>query len=232
MKKYNKDFNYSYTLGIYPTIELIKYKSEMILKIVISNKINKEVEEKIIKLCNDNNIIFEYDDVLISKISKKENCFVIGIFKKYHSNLDIDRSHVVLVNPSNMGNLGTIIRTMLGFDCNNLAIILPGADHFDPQTIRASMGSIFNVNIELFDSFEQYVSKYSKHSIYTFMLNGKSNVKNINVGDLNSLVFGNESSGLDDSYLKYESVYIEHSNLIDSLNITLAVGIGLFNFYK
>lgn len=232
MKKYNKDLNYSYTLGIYPTIELITYKPEMIIKIVVSNKIHKEAEEKLIKLCKDNNIMFEYDDVLISKICNKENCFVIGIFKKYDSNLDTDRSHVVLVNPSNMGNLGTIIRTMLGFDCNNLGIILPGADRFDPQTIRSSMGSIFNVNIELFDSFEQYVSKYSRHKVYTFMLNGKSNVKDINKGNLNSLVFGNESSGLDDSYLKYESVYIEHSSLIDSLNITLAVGIGLFNFYK
>ena len=43
---------------------------------------------------------------------------------------------MVLVNPSDMGNMGTIIRTMLGFNYVNLAIIRPGVDVFDPRVIR------------------------------------------------------------------------------------------------
>ena len=55
-----------------------------------------------------------------------------------------DANHVVLVNPGDMGNMGTIIRTMLGFNYSNLAIIKPGVDVFDPRVIRASMGALFN----------------------------------------------------------------------------------------
>ena len=130
-----------------------------------SSEINKDIENKIIELCN-NKIEYTYDDKLIKKISDKENCYVIGIFNKYYSNLDLNEPHVVLVNPSNMGNVGTIIRTMLGFNYKNLAIITPSVDIFNPKVIRASMGSIFGVNIKLFSSFDEYKETYNKHKIY------------------------------------------------------------------
>lgn len=229
MKRYEKDMDYSYTLGIFPTIELLNRKSIAISKIIFSSEINKDIENKIIELCN-NKIEYIYDDKLIKKISDKENCYVIGIFNKYYSNLDLNEPHVVLVNPSNMGNVGTIIRTMLGFNYKNLAIITPSVDMFNPKVIRASMGSIFGVNIKLFSSFDEYKETYNKHKIYTFMTDGKLKLNEIEKDNLVSLVFGNESSGLDESYKKYESVVINHSNEIDSLNLTIAIGISLYEF--
>ena len=48
-----------------------------------------------------------------------------------------------------------------------------------------------------------------------------------------SLVFGNESSGLDETiYSKFDSIVIKHTNDIDSLNITNATSIALYEFYK
>ncbi|MDD2625553.1 MAG: TrmH family RNA methyltransferase [Bacilli bacterium] len=229
MKRYEKDMDYSYTLGIFPTIELLNRKSIAVSKIIFSSEINKDIENKIIELCN-NKIEYTYDDKLINKFSDKENCYVIGIFNKYYSNLDLNEPHVVLVNPSNMGNVGTIIRTMLGFNYKNLAIITPSVDIFNPKVIRASMGSIFGVNIKLFSSFDEYKETYNKHKIYTFMTDGKLKLNEIEKDNLVSLVFGNESSGLDESYKKYESVVINHSNEIDSLNLTIAIGISLYEF--
>ncbi len=229
MKRYEKDMGYSYTLGIFPTIELLNRKSIAVSKIIFSSEINKDIENKIIELCN-NKIEYTYDDKLINKFSDKENCYVIGIFNKYYSNLDLNEPHVVLVNPSNMGNVGTIIRTMLGFNYKNLAIITPSVDIFNPKVIRASMGSIFGVNIKLFSSFDEYKETYNKHKIYTFMTDGKLKLNEIEKDNLVSLVFGNESSGLDESYKKYESVVINHTNEIDSLNLTIAIGISLYEF--
>ncbi len=229
MKRYEKDMGYSYTLGIFPTIELLNRKSIAVSKIIFSSEINKDIENKIIELCN-NKIEYTYDDKLINKFSDKENCYVIGIFNKYYSNLDLNEPHVVLVNPSNMGNVGTIIRTMLGFNYKNLAIITPSVDIFNPKVIRASMGSIFGVSIKLFSSFDEYKETYNKHKIYTFMTDGKLKLNEIEKDNLVSLVFGNESSGLDESYKKYESVVINHSNEIDSLNLTIAIGISLYEF--
>ena len=45
--------------------------------------------------------------------SPKSNCYAIGVFKTFYEPLQ-KGNHIVLVNPMDMGNMGTIMRTMLG----------------------------------------------------------------------------------------------------------------------
>lgn len=235
MKKYQKEYEYSYTLGIFPSLELLHNSPETVFKIVLSKNFNnQEIADELKKFSIDHKVELEINDNTIMKLSDKENCYLIVFFKKTKKELEKDKPHVVLVNPSNIGNIGNIIRTILGFGINNLAVIKPAVDTFDPKAIRASMGAVFSTNIEYFDTFEDYEKKYNNHIIYPFVLKGKNTITNINkTKELFSLVFGNESSGLPDTFLNYENtVLIKHSNKIDSLNLTIALGIALYEFTK
>ena len=49
---------------------------------------------------------------------------------------------------------------------------------------------------------------------------------------LSTLAFGNEARGLPASYLDENSIIITHSHDIDSLNVTNALTIGLYEFNK
>lgn len=231
IKTYKKDAEYSYTLGAFPTIELLKTRPEEVLEVYVHSTFTdvKTIEE----LTKPYGIPVLRQDKLINKLSDKENCFVVGILKKYQDTLQSDKSHIVLVNPSNMGNMGTIIRTAIGFGIKNLAIISPGVDVFHPKTIRASMGALFRINCQYFSSFEEYEAAYPTHEIFCFMLNAKRQltVNNCPKPELFSLVFGNEATGLDDSYLqKGTSIIIPQSEEVDSLNITIAAGVGMYLF--
>ena len=77
---------------------------------------------------------------------------------------------------------------MLGFNYQNLAIIRPGVDVFDPKVIRASMGAIFDLNIEYFDTFEQYYQQFKHHDIYPLMLKGAKNIHQITLPLQNSIL--------------------------------------------
>ncbi len=143
---------------------------------------------------------------------------------------------MVLVNPSDAGNLGTIIRSCVGFGITNLAMIEPAADIFHPKVVRASMGAVFHMNYEYFSCFDQYLQEYgNEREHYPFMLNGKHALETLKHPKVKafSLIFGNEASGLDDSYLHIgKSVVISHAHTIDSLNLSLAAGIGMYEFCK
>jgi len=231
IKTYKKDAEYSYTLGAFPTIELLKTRPEEVLEVYVHSTFTDV--ETIEKLTKPYGIPVLRQDKIINKLSDKENCFVVGILKKYKDILQSDKSHIVLVNPSNMGNMGTIIRTAIGFGIKNLAIISPGVDVFHPKTIRASMGALFRINCQYFNSFLEYEAAYSEHEIFCFMLNAKRQltVNNCPKPKLFSLVFGNEATGLDDSFLqKGTSVIIPQSEEVDSLNITIAAGVGMYLF--
>lgn len=233
IKTYKKDLFYSYSLGAFPTIEMLKTHKKDALKVFIHSSFKND---EVIKMINDNRgeSVVEFNDKMVNKLSQKENCFVVGVFKKYYCQLDNNEDHVVLVNPSNMGNLGTIIRSCLGFDIKNIAIIKPGVDFFDPKVIRASMGAIFSCNISFFASFDDYKNTFKDHQIHTFMLQASKSLQNttFEVSKKTSLVFGNESSGLDISFLDENSIIIQHSNLIDSLNLPSSVAISLYEFKK
>lgn len=234
IKRYQKEFTYSYAFGAYPVIELLKSHPESVLKVLFKEDSFKDGNIPAIqKECEKRNIHTQINNKLIDKISVKENTYVVGVFKKYASKIKEDENHIVLVNPSNTGNLGTILRTMLGFDFKNLAIIKPAVDIFDPLVVRASMGAVFSINFEYFNNIEEYVSKFSSHHLYPFMLNGKSSVENVKFVKPYSIIHGNESKGLDEKYLELgESVYIPHSSSIDSLNLSIAAGISMWEAVK
>lgn len=236
IKKYNKKYEYSYTLGAFPTFELVNKMPQQVEWVLMHSKTSEEIRQKICWECQKKGIRVEENDRIIERIRGKDNIILIGVFDKYKMNLENGKNHVVLVNPSDAGNLGTIIRTCIGFGISDLAVIGSAVDIFNPRVIRSSMGAIFSMNLQIFKDFDEYYEKYGSERIcYPFMLKGMNVLGEFvhEKGRSFSLIFGNESSGLDDSYLKIgRSVVIDQSKDIDSLNLSLATGIGIYEFTK
>jgi len=231
VRPYKKDFDYSYTSGASVTIELLKTNPGSVESVYIHSAFTQQ--EKIESICIANKIPCFLNDSVFKRINQKENTYVLGVFKKTKPKIAADEPHVVLVNPSDMGNLGTIIRTLAGFNICNLGIINPAADIWNPKTIRASMGSIFHINFQHFDNFEEYLKAFPKHHKYTFMLDADLELYpgTITRPPLFSLIFGNEATGLDGAYKDIgTAVKIPQSMLIDSLNLSTAVAVGVFSF--
>lgn len=235
IKSYKQKSEYSYTLGAFPTYELIQNMPGIVKAVLVHSSFTDR--KKLEKLCRTWNIEIRTDDKTIARLSDKENVYVIGVFDKYRSALNTDRKHLMLVNPSNMGNVGTIIRTAAAFDFTDLAIIKPGVDIFNPKVVRGSMGAMFRMNIDYFDSFEQYSEYYVKDSgrkCYSFMLSDKAEKlvpEAVPAGDNYSLIFGNEATGLPGEYATWAKPFmIPQSDMVDSLNLTIAAGIGMYLF--
>ena len=235
MFKYKKDQPTSYSLGTTLTLEALRFKGDQVKKVYISPKQKRdETYEKIVSLCEERHTpVIENNEKIFRELSEKDNCMVIGEFAKFHAPLNKNKNHVVLVNPSNLGNLGTIFRSCFGFYLEDVAIITPSADEFDPKTIRASMGAIFHLNISLYPDFASYEKDFPEHHCYPFMLQAKTLLKDASIAKPWSLVFGNEAKGLDSSFLEVGAPLIIPQNKgLDSLNLDNAVSIGLYEFSR
>lgn len=234
IQRYKHDSDISWTLGATLTIELLKCQPKQVSRVFFSSQLEQsDAINNLVALCNKYNIPTETNDKIFNILSPKGNCYVIAEFHKYTSKLS-NASHIVLVNPSDMGNLGTILRTAVGFGIHNIAIIRPGVDCFDPKAIRASMGALFHVEIEYFESIQAYCAKFPNHQRYAFMLSKSAKaLTDIEFKEPCSLIFGNEAAGLPMEYAKLcEPVIIKHSSNIDSLNLSMAVGIAIFEYTR
>jgi len=231
VKPYKKEFDYSYTSGASVTIELLKTKPELVEAVYIHTSFNQP--DKIESLCARSNVPCCINDTMFKKINQKENSYVLGIFKKTASKIAKNESNVVLVNPADMGNLGTVIRTLVGFNIKNLVIINPAADIWNPKTIRASMGSFFHINFQHYECIDDYLKAFPNHQKFTFMLSGEMELYpgNIPKPQLFSLIFGNEATGLDENYkIIGTAIKIPQAATIDSLNLGVAVAVGVYLF--
>lgn len=231
IKKYQKDFSYSYCIGAFPCLELLEKRPQEVLEVVLSStgETNEGVK-KIKTLTNGLGIKTSVNDHLVEEISGKQNAYVVIVFRKFESPVLQDETHLVLVNPSDAGNLGTIMRTALAFDIQNLVIIKPAVDQFDPKVVRASMGAIFQMNMTTFDSFESYLKKFPR-VVYVFSPDGEIELGEVRFEQPTALVFGTESAGVP-TEIKNEgkTVRILQSNRVDSLNLPISIGVVLYKF--
>ena len=229
-KTYKKNCCYSYVGGFYPCFELAKYHKDKILHVFFSSSAeNSEGYKKMCALLDSS--LISVDDRTFNRLKEKDNDHCIAVFSKYDSKLSSQSPHVVLYNPSDMGNMGNIMRSMAAFDYKDLAVILPGCDSFNPKVVRSSMGSRFFVNVETFQTYQEYLASYPDRVYYTFMLQAKKGLKDVKkpVGKF-SLVFGNEASGLPRELLNENSLIIEQSDKVDSLNLATSVVLALYEF--
>ena len=231
VKHYRKEDDNSYALGATLTIELLKCRPEIVNAVYYHSQCKDIVPYQ--TLCAKHNIPFIQSDKAFNILSQKENCFVLADFRKQSFDLKPASNHLLLVNPSNAGNLGTILRSAAAFGINDIAIVSPAVDVYDPKTVRSSMGALFHLNVKYFDSLAAYQSEAGKRNYYPFMLKATETLKTVKPQFPCSLVFGNEATGLDDSYLSLGTpVIIRHTDNVDSLNLPIAVSIALYQFFS
>ena len=229
---YKKDSEQTYGLGATVVMEYLLHAREKVTGVIMHPQFrSEETVSKIKSLCGSD-IPVSVEEKPFNILSKKENCFVICVIGKKDEHIQ-SGNHMVLVNPSNAGNMGTIMRCCLGFGVRDLAIIPPSVDHFDPKVIRASMGASASVRAEVFSSFEEYAARFPGNKLYPFMLDGSTKLHETVIEKPFSLIMGNEATGLPAEFSKIgRPIRIDHSHAIDSLNITIAASIGLYEATK
>ena len=234
LEAYSRNLDYSYALGLFPSGELMKKRPELARRLLVSTKAEgSEGLNTLRALCAEHHVREEHADKILSRVSGKDNCFAAIVFDKFQSRLNADGNHLVLHHPSDKGNLGTMLRTALGFGYRDIAIIRPGADAFDPHVVRASMGAIFGLHLRYYDDFEAYRAEFPQHMLYPFMLDASVPLAQ-GVAHQKapfSLIMGNEGSGLPPEFASCgQPVRIPHNGEIDSLNLSVAAAIGMYAF--
>ncbi|MDR1439784.1 MAG: TrmH family RNA methyltransferase [Clostridiales bacterium] len=227
--RYKSESSLSYALGAAVAIELLASRPGIVTRVFFHSACERgEGFGKARLLCEQNGIAAERNDRAFNVLSGKENCFVIAEFRKFREPLLPSPMHVVLVNPSDAGNLGTIMRTMAGFGLSDLAVVSPAADAFSPKAVRASMGAVCHVRCAYYGSFGEYAGQQPGRRLYPFMLGARRALGETAFAAPCAMVFGAESSGLPDEFMSVgEPVFIPCSKKIDSFSLPVAAAVAM-----
>ncbi len=130
------------------------------------------------------------------------------------------------------GNLGTILRTLAWFG-NFRCLLSPGCvDPFNPKVVRASMGAIFHVPLELDVPINSLAERFN--SIACLDMQG-SQLSEPEFKQFDCYVFGNEARGVPHDHLQglnAQAFAIPGCGAIESLNLAAAVNICIYEVMR
>ena len=234
LEPYSRKLPYSYALGVFPSLMLMEAQPKRVQRLLLHpDGLKNEGVQKLRDRCAELGVREEMAERVLRRESKKDNCFAGLVFEKFDSALDPAACHAVLCQISDSGNLGTAMRSLLGFGIRDVALIRPCVDVFEPHALRASMGAFYKLRVHTYDCFEDYRREHPERKLYPFMLDGAIGLNEAAASAKPpfSLVFGNEQTGLPAEFAKMgQSVMIPQSEEIDSLNLAVAVSVGSYVF--
>lgn len=135
---------------------------------------------------------------------------------------------VVFDRPQSPGNLGTNLRSCDAFGVDGVYIVGHSVDLYDPETVRASVGSIFAVPVIRRESWAAVESS-------GFKIIGTSSLEGTPISEANltgpiMLLIGNERLGLSKALKEacHEMVTIPQTGSASSLNVSCATAVLLY----
>ena len=232
---YSPELDYSYAPGIFPSMECLIHRPEQVRRLLVHSAAEgREGIGKLTAMAEELGVRIETADRALGRISGKDNCYAAAVFGKFSDEPDPLKPHVLLHNPGDSGNAGTIMRTALGFGVEDIILIRPCVDPFDPRTVRASMGSIFSLRLRVCDRTEEYLESRGDRELYPFMLDASVPIEEAlrrRSGRPWTLIFGNEGRGLPQEFAGIgQPVRIPSNDRVDSLNLAAAAAIGIYAF--
>ncbi|MEO9944364.1 RNA methyltransferase [Paraglaciecola sp.] len=126
------------------------------------------------------------------------------------------------------GNLGTILRTLAWFGSFKLLLSANSVDPFNPKVVRASMGAIFHVPIELDVDLTELQQRFEK---FAYLDMQGSPVNTPEFANYDCYLFGNEARGVPKDALTQfnaDAFTIPGNGSIDSLNLASAVNMCVY----
>lgn len=144
------------------------------------------------------------------------------------------RSVFILCGVRDPGNVGTIVRTAAATGIGMLIFSDDCADIYSPRAVRASMGAIFRQKTAYTPSLPDAIGvlRCCGYSVYASVLDSKAvSIENIECTGRTVFIAGNEGHGLPDEIISAagRTVYIPMENGVESLNVSAAAAIFMWN---
>lgn len=184
------------------------------------------------------------NDAIINKIATTKNPQnILGIVKMLDHNItnlvpiikENKTKLIMLDDVNDPGNLGTIIRTAAGLGYDGIIMSPNTVDLYNEKVIRSTQGVMFKIPI-IKANLQEVIKLLKKEKVFcigTALTNAKD-VKHITKKDKFAICLGNEAKGISKEVLDNmdENVKIAMKNDVESLNVSIAAGIIMYELME
>jgi 23S rRNA (guanosine2251-2'-O)-methyltransferase len=143
---------------------------------------------------------------------------------------------VLLDGVQDVRNIGAIARSVKVFGMDALILSAKNCGQINEDTVKASAGAILNIHVSRVPSTLSGIEVFKDYgfSVVASDLQSKNKLDDFTFPDKAVLVIGSEDKGVDRNVLAVvdKDVVIQQQSQFDSLNVSVATGILLYQWSK
>lgn len=217
--------------------KIIRSHNTLIRKIIVTKDNND-----ILEFAGQKNILYELKTATdLDSLVEGNHQGVIAIMKEYNfvpfSKILSSQNILILDRINDPHNFGAIIRSAALFGYNSILILDHKQCDITPTVAKVSAGTLYDVHICKVSNLANAISELKKSGfwIYSSYLSDDSiDIKKIDFDSKNAIVIGNEGEGISNKIAELSDFKfkIKTEDIIDSLNVSVASGIILFQATK
>lgn len=140
---------------------------------------------------------------------------------------------VLLENIKDLGNLGTILRTAKAFSQDAVILFGDTVDLYNPKCVRSAVGNLWKIPVVQIKNFETLKATFADFELIATLPKAQNTIflKDFNVKLPYLIMFGSEAQGLSQDLIDFstQKITIEMNSEVESLNLSISVGIVLYN---
>lgn len=173
-------------------------------------------------------------DAVLKKISDTESApEAVGVAeqKKYKKSDFKNLKKVVLLEGiKDLGNLGTIIRTACAFNIDGIVLYGNSTDMYSPKCVRSAVGNLWKIPIVYLNNLKDLEDLFADYQRIATLPLAKNTLGKFKSEEKLLLMFGSEADGLSAELKTFatDSIKIEMSNKVESLNLAISCGILMY----
>ena len=237
-RRYRKGDPLTHAVGEWPVLEALRHRPTALLAVLLDTSLPAERRSRLQRAAAVAGVPCREDPRTVRALRHRSDARAVALVRTESDALDPARDHLALVGTRSPGNLGVTLRTALGFDLRDVALIASPLDPWAPHVLRASQGARFALRVEVFDDWEAYRSRFPRRSSLWFAPPGPERAplspQALRVPRPATLAFGPEwPAAATDTAAAAASGAALHLSIpqhpdLESHNLAVAVGIALY----
>lgn len=222
----------AHVVGLWPVLEALRHRPGLLGRVAWHPRIPAEELQRLRQAAALAGVQVDEDEAMVSRLRRHRQAWVAATLDRPDDRLGAG-DHLVLVRCAQAGNLGAVMRTALGFDLRQLALIEPRLDPWSPHVLRASQGAAFALRWSVWGSWAAYRADHPEHEAIALLppADGRASPLSELRAPAGSAawVFGPEGGSLPQEVaMDARPLTIPQHPDLESHNLAVAVGVTLY----
>ena len=224
----------------------VMLKNLDVAKVYMNRELTGEYEIEIRKWCKSHNVpLSKVPNAKLDQLSRRKNhqgiviqlaaISIRLIDEVFQDDINEKDTVIILDGVSDVRNVGAISRSALAFGCKAIILTTKGSAALNMDAVKSSSGALLKIPVCREKNVMIAIEKLQQlgYTVWATDLKSKNNLHQLEAEGPIALVMGSEDKGVSREALKVADDHFKfvQENTIDSLNVSVATGICLYDLY-